>query len=195
MKSPGAATLLFLLPTAIASAAGNDAARIDYFEQHVRPLLVRHCYECHSIESGNRNGGLFLDSRAGWEIGGETGPAIVPGVPEGSLVIRAVRYEDPGLKMPPGGQLPKDAIARLEHWVQMGASDPRNNEPAVTDRTGPDPSDPIAGRSHWAFRPLAQPAVPQVDDEQWPLNSIDRFVLAKLESEDLAPATDADRRH
>jgi len=169
-------------------------AGVEYFEKHVRPLLVKHCYECHSRESGNRNGGLWLDSRAGWEVGGETGPAIIPGDVDSSLLVRAIRYAEQNLKMPPGGRLPKEVVARLEQWVELGAPDPRNSATGAAEDAGTDPSHPIAGRTHWAFRPLAGAATPDVTNDSWPQRSLDRFVLTRLHAEGLAPAPDADRR-
>src|SRR4029077_4745194 len=132
-------------------------------------------------------GGLHLDSRDGWMKGGDSGPAIVPGAPDDSLLIEAIRYQS--LEMPPRGKIPESEIAVLERWVRMGAPDPR---------TGPAPRRPArpdldAGRSHWAFRPIAEPPVPCVKDTAWPRSDVDRFILAKLESEGLAPVADADK--
>ncbi|MCA9265850.1 MAG: hypothetical protein KDA60_18435, partial [Planctomycetales bacterium] len=100
------------------------AESVQYFEQHIRPLLVEHCYGCHS-STGEQEGGLLLDRRDGWVKGGDSGPAIVPGDPESSLLIRAVRWADPNLQMPPDQSLPREAVVKLEHWVRQGAPDPR----------------------------------------------------------------------
>ena len=166
-----------------------------YFETHVRPLLVEHCYKCHSSRSQKREGGLLLDSMAGWSVGGGKGPAIVPGDVDASLLISAVRYTDPDLQMPPDNALPNDVVAVLERWVAMGAPDPRDHESAEEIQRG-NPSDPIAGRDHWAFRPLAVPSQdgPAVKAIDWPRSPIDSFVLAELEAANLSPAEDADRR-
>ena len=166
----------------------DDKAKIDYFEKHIRPLLIRNCYECHSNKSGNRNSGLVLDSRPGWELGGDRGPAVVPGDLETSLLLQAVRYNEPELKMPPGGRLTDEEIARLEHWVMLGAPDPRLDATPATDNRSGEPSDPEAGRNHWAFRTLAQADWPTVANRDWSLQPLDRFVLARLESENLQPA-------
>ena len=166
---------------------------VAYFETHIRPLLAQRCYSCHSARVQKREGGLLLDSRAGWTNGGDNGVAIVPGDADSSLLIRAVRYADSDLQMPPDKQLSPDEVARLEHWVQSGAPDPRDDSPdewaAATN-----PSDPIAGRKHWAFQPLVDHQTPTVNATDWPRASIDAFVLSQLETEALRPATDADRR-
>lgn len=111
------------------SLAADDRAGIAFFEANIRPLLVERCYECHSSEQGQSKGGLTLDTRAGWATGGDSGAAIVPGKVEESLLIRAVRYNDADLAMPPkkkGGKLPAADIAKLEQWVAMGAPDPNS---------------------------------------------------------------------
>lgn len=109
------AAILLSVPAAALADAGTE-----HFESKVRPLLVKHCYECHSAEK--TKGGLALDTKAGWKKGGDSGPAIVPGRPEESLLIKAVRYEDKELAMPPqkkGGKLPDSDIAALAEWVKM----------------------------------------------------------------------------
>ena len=168
---------------------------VAYFETHVRPVLVEHCYKCHSSRSLKREGGLLLDSMAGWSVGGDKGPAIIPGDVDASLLISAVRYTNPDLQMPPDKALPKEAVAALERWVAIGAPDPRDEVLAADVQRG-NPSDPIAGRDHWAFRPLAAesqdgPAVKAMD---WPRSPIDSFVLAQLETANLTPTEDSDRR-
>ena len=181
---------------AVASEAATSSItenQLEYFEKHIRPLLVEHCYQCHSGESGERQGGLLLDSRAGWQAGGESGPPIVPGDVESSLLIRAVRYDDGDLQMPPDGALDAGQIARLERWVQMGAPDPREASGVAISQVIK-PSDPVSGREHWAFAPLRRTSPPTVGAQHWPRSPIDSFVQSKLESEGLAPREDADRR-
>lgn len=182
---------------ALASAARADEGAttegIAYFEQHIRPLLAEHCYSCHSSRDKKREGGLLLDSRAGWATGGDQGPAVMPGDLDASLLIRAVRYNDPDLQMPPDRPLPREAVVRLEGWVKMGAPDPRDGFAQENERPG-HPSDPIAGREHWAFRPLGNPRPPAVGASTWPRSPIDAFILEKLETVHLQPAPDADRR-
>jgi hypothetical protein len=162
--------------------------QIQFFEQKVRPLLIAKCYECHS--SGKKiEGGLRLDTRAGWTKGGDRGPAVARGKVEESLLIRAVRYKDADLQMPPSGRLSDREIAILEEWVRRGAPDPRDDAaPAAGSGV-----DLRAARNHWAFQPLKATAAPRVSDTQWPLQEVDRFVLAALERNNLRPSTDADR--
>lgn len=170
--------------------APNSPEGIRFFEQHVRPLLVAHCQECHA---GNRQrGGLRLDSRQAVLDGGDSGPAVVPGDPGGSLLIEAVRRT--GFEMPPDETLKEEQIATLAQWVSLGA--PWPDEPA-----------PVAGpqlrrgdlraedREHWAFRPIAAPPLPELSESarQWAHNEIDAFVAAAQEREGLTPAPEADR--
>jgi hypothetical protein len=171
----------------VKNAAELSPCEEQFFEKQVRPLLIKHCYQCHSSEAKIIKGGLRLDSRGGWMKGGDTGPAIVPGAPDKSLLIEAIRYQS--LEMPPKGKLPDAEIVVLEKWVRMGAPDPRT-DPASTR---PVPPDFGAGRSHWSFRPLAEPRVPRVQNNAWPRSDVDRFILAKLESKGLSPVTDADK--
>jgi len=175
------------------SAHSAPAGGVEYFEKHIRPLLAKHCYSCHSSRAGKREGGLALDTRSGWNVGGDSGSAVVPENADASLLIQAVRYKDPDRQMPPDRALPQEAIALLERWVQMGAPDPRDH---VTEEVTPseDPSDPIAGREHWAFQPLSQEALPAVKATDWLQSTIDTFVMSKLEQANLRPTCDADRR-
>jgi mono/diheme cytochrome c family protein len=112
------------------SATEELAKGFAFFENEVRPILVSSCLECHSEEAGKRKGGLWLDRKAGWALGGDGGPALVPGDPDGSLLIRSIRYSDEDLQMPPKTRLAPEQIATLEKWVAMGAPDPRNDEMA-----------------------------------------------------------------
>ncbi len=168
-----------------------SAADVEFFEKHIRPLLVQHCYECHSAEAGDVGGNLLLDRKAGWEEGGDLGPAIVPGDVEKSLLLRAVRYNECDLQMPPSGKLPDEDIKRLEEWVRRGAPDPRSETKPTRKPTTIDIEE---GRKHWAFQPLADPPLPEVKDTSWPQSPIDFFILAALEAKGLRPAPPADRR-
>lgn len=182
----GILTVLATVSMAHAGGESNEAG-IAYFEKHVRPLLALRCYECHSERSGVAEGGLLLDEPSQWMRGGHSGPAIVPGDPDASPLIRAVRYEDPDLQMPPSQTLPEEEVAKLEQWVRIGAPAPKQSEKVLPE----DPADPSAGKSHWAYQPLLRPTPPDVQNEQWPRSPVDRFVLARLENEELAPARDA----
>ena len=170
-----------------APLANDNAGGVKYFNEQVLPLLQKNCFQCHSHAAGKASGGLVLDSRSGWSKGGDSGPAVVAGKPNDSLLIQAVRYGD--LEMPPSGKLPADAIAKLEHWVVQGAIDPRTAESVQAAST----VDREAGRRHWAFQPLGKLAPPTVKNTAWPTDDVDRFLLARLEAGGLQPAADADR--
>lgn len=164
-----------------------------FFEAKVRPVLIEHCYECHSADAKKIKGGLVLDSRAGVIRGGDNGPVIVPGQPEASLLVQAIRHGDSELAMPPRKKLPAPAIADLESWVRMGAPDPRTNA-TVAVATVRSAIDWNQARSWWSFRPLIASPTPAVRQGTWPANDLDRFILSRLEKEGLSPAADTDRR-
>ncbi|MBS0263593.1 MAG: PSD1 domain-containing protein, partial [Planctomycetes bacterium] len=157
-----------------------SAKDLEFFEREIVPLLQRHCYECHSHRTGKAKGGLVLDSRAGWEAGGLSGTAVIPGKPAESLLISAVRYD--GLEMPPRGKLPDREIALLEKWVSLGAPDRREVTVAKTD-----------SRQLWAWQPLQKPAVPAPRQADWPHETLDHFIVSRLEQQGLSPAPQADR--
>jgi len=180
-------TALLFAPLALLAAGDDDL----FFESKVRPVLIKRCYDCHSTEKKTK-GGLALDTRAGWQHGGDNGPAIVPGDLTKSLVIKAVRYLDKDFAMPPKSRLPADEVAILEEWVKRGAPDPRTDDAAKAAK--PKRSiDLEAGRKFWAFQPVANPTAPAVKDSVWPKDTVDRFLLAKIEAKGLKPAGDADR--
>jgi hypothetical protein len=175
--------LLYLVPT----ARGQEG--VDYFERKIRPALAEHCYSCHSAELKKFKGGLTLDTKAGWMEGGDNGPVIVPGDPEKSSLIKAIRYTDPELRMPKKYKLPADVVADFEKWVKMGAPDPRDGKVKVAHKY-PTVEE---GRKFWAFQPPRLVEPPKVKDTSWARNDIDRFILAKLEARNLRPSRDADR--
>ena len=180
-------TALLLAPLSLLAAGDDDL----FFESKVRPVLIKRCYDCHSTEKKTK-GGLALDTRAGWQHGGDNGPAIIPGDLTKSLVIKAVRYLDKDFAMPPKSRLPADEVAILEEWVKRGAPDPRTDDAAKAAK--PKRSiDLEAGRKFWAFQPVANPTAPAVKDSFWPKDPVDRFLLAKIEAKGLKPASDADR--
>jgi hypothetical protein len=161
----------------------SASAQTDTFEQHIRPLLAANCYPCHSARAAKPMGGLMLDTRAGMLKGGASGaPAVVPGKPEESLIVTAVRGTG-NLKMPPGKKLDPSEIQALVDWIKIGAPDPR------TEVTAPAaaPYDWEKARQHWSFRPVQDPAPPQVSPGEWNRTPIDRFIKAKLDSEKLTP--------
>ncbi|OAI51363.1 hypothetical protein AYO44_00715 [Planctomycetaceae bacterium SCGC AG-212-F19] len=166
-----------------------DAEAIKFFEMRIRPLLVNHCYGCHSAEAKKVKGELLLDSRPGWMKGGSSGAVLVPGKPDASLLIKAVRYDDSDMKMPPKAKLSAAEIADLESWVKMGAPDPR------TQTAKPLPGvDLVKGREFWSFQPVGKREPPTVKDAAWMANPVDRFVHAKREQHGLRTVGLADRR-
>jgi hypothetical protein len=178
-----------------AASPEPDHAGVEFFEKKIRPIFVEHCYQCHSKDAEKVKGGLLLDTRDGLLKGGDTSPAIVAGAPDKSLLIKAVRYTDEDLAMPPrkkGGRLSDEQIADLEAWVKMGAPDPRTSTAAVAQ--GPPLSDPEKVRTHWAFKPIRHPVPPAVNNKRWVQNAIDAFVLAKLEENSMTPSRQADKR-
>jgi Protein of unknown function (DUF1553)/Protein of unknown function (DUF1549)/Planctomycete cytochrome C len=191
-KTPvvGLALMLAGLPVAtVESRAGDDPAAVEFFESKVRPLLVNRCQSCHG--GGKAKGGLRLESRASALTGGDTGPAIVPGKPDESLMVEAIKYGD-DIKMPPKSKLPPDEIAVITRWVEQGAP-----WPVARDSNGAGQAKPFNLREragHWSLQPVKDPAPPKVKDPSWPINPIDQFLLAKLEAKGLKPAGAADKR-
>ncbi len=167
-------------------AAELTRAQSDFFENKVRPVLVNSCYKCHSTQSEKLKGGLLLDTREGLLKGGETGPALVPGNPEKSLLITAVRYADENLQMPPKEKLSEQQIADLATWIRMGAPDPRLATDAQKNWKNP-------GEKHWAWQPVKKPAVPVVKDHGWSQTPIDNFIVAKLDEKGMKPNPIADK--
>jgi hypothetical protein len=169
------------------SAAEPTTAQLQFFENKIRPVLSQNCYKCHSLNSEKVKGGLLLDSREAMLRGGDTGPAVVPGNLETSLLLKAVRYTDAGLQMPPKKPLSDEQIADLETWVKMGAPDPRGATAA--QQTWVDPN-----KKHWAWQPLTKPAVPEVKNSAWGKTPVDNFIVAKLEEKNFTPNPIADKR-
>lgn len=163
-----------------------EDSRLAFFESQIRPLLAENCYECHASDT-KRKGGLLLDSKAGWMTGGDSGPALVPGDPANSLLLRAVSYEEPDLQMPPKKRLAPKQIEDLHRWIGDGAYDPRETPAGVTMKK-PDSIDIDARKAaHWAWQPVTNPALPEIGDASWPRQSVDHFVLAKLDAAGLSP--------
>ncbi len=154
-----------------------------FFEAKIRPVLAEKCWSCHG--DAKQTSDLRLDSRASALEGGVEGPAVVPGKPEESLLITAVRRRE-HLKMPPKEALPDEAVRDLEEWVRRGAPWPAGS--VAADSRGE------AARQHWAFQPVRRPDVPKVDDPSCVASPVDAFLLARLEREGLAFSPPADRR-
>ena len=179
-----------------------DAATEEFFEAKVRPVLAARCLQCHGTEKPK--GGLRLDARDSMLKGGESGPVVVPGKPEESPLIEAIRYEG-DVQMPPKGKLKAEEIAVLTDWVKRGAPWPSPRPDlaprAVATALKPEHAEGSPAtfvvtekaRSFWSLRPIGDPALPPVRDQAWPESPIDRFVLAKLEANGLAPSPPADK--
>ncbi|MEY5013794.1 MAG: hypothetical protein RIS92_152 [Verrucomicrobiota bacterium] len=185
--------LLLLFCSSLAAHAAEaplSPEQITFFEQRIRPALSEHCEQCHSVaaqKNGKLKGSLFLDTKAGVLKGGDTGPALIPGKPEESLLVKAVRWGDSDTAMPPKKKLPDQAIEDFIKWVAMGAPDPRTGSAGQAKRE----INIEEGRRHWAFQPLSNPKAPPVKNTAWPKNDIDRFLLAKQEERQIKPSPQA----
>ena len=190
-------TLVLIAATRGVAAQESSSETDEFFEKKVRPLLVERCYKCHS--GTEVKGSLRLDSAESLSRGSESGPVVVAGEPDESLLIQAVRHQN-GLKMPPDGRLEEKQIADLAAWIRAGARWPGATATVGTGSTAAS-SIPIAARatfspeekSYWAYQPVRDTAPPAVKNEAWIESPIDRFVLAKLDELGLAPAPPADK--
>ena len=153
-----------------------------FFENKIRPVLVNHCYKCHSFKLGKTKGGLALDTREGIRQGGESGHAVVPGDIEGSLIIGAMKHDS--FEMPPNKQLPDSVVKNFEAWIKMGAPDPRDGKSQVLEKSEVDFDE---GRNFWAFQKPRKVKLPVVNDNVWSRSDIDRFVKKRLDQAGLAP--------
>lgn len=175
---------------------------LQFFEEKIRPVLVEKCYSCHSttaLQANKLKGGLRVDSRAALLSGGETGPAIMPGNPEASLLLKALQYDS--VQMPPDGKLSEQVIADFRRWIQSGCADPRRDDGPATVRKSIDLE---AGRQHWAYRPLAKPVIPIIAGEEASYdkrsavqsglsNVVDVFIAFRLQEQQLESAGSADK--
>ena len=190
----GRAIFLLLICWMTSSEARSETpsfspSQLEFFEKKVRPLLSQHCYECHSNGAEKLQADLMVDSRSALLAGGDSGEAIVPGDPDSSLLIEALRWES--YEMPPKGKLPDDEVAIFEKWIRLGAPWPAGEEPAErNDR----PVFDLEQRAidHWVWQPIQDPAAPEVKRSEWPRATLDKFILARLEASGLQPAGDAD---
>lgn len=184
MKSlPGLIILLtFTLPLRSQTITPEDSA---FFEQKVRPLLVEHCHSCHSVEAKKSKGGLKLDSAESISKGGDSGPALIPGKPDQSLLIKAVQYRNnETLLMPPKGKLQAREIAVLEEWVKRGGYYPASTQKAEAKKF----KSIEEGKKFWSFLPLEKKPTPKVKQQDWPLTRIDSFLLSEQEKQGLKPS-------
>lgn len=179
-----------LFAPSLVSAQAADPQGVEFFEQKIRPVLVQHCYACHSEEAlANKKlkAALFLDSEEGSLKGGDSGPAFVKGKSAESLLIDALKYND--LKMPPAGKLPDETIADFAKWIDMGAPDPRKGKAGSAKRV----IDVAEGRKFWSFQPLTDVVVPVAKTPGWARTPIDQFILAKQDERGLKLAAMAPR--
>jgi hypothetical protein len=182
----------FLNGMAVAADEQPTPEAIAFFETKIRPVLVEHCYKCHSaaaLEANNLQSELVLDTREGIRKGGESGPAIVPGDVKASTLISAIRHES--FAMPPKSRLPKSVIDDFVKWVESGAADPRDGKKVEIVRKDVDVA---AGKKFWSFQPLAEAVPPEVKNAAWAKNEVDRFILARQEAAGIAANTMAARR-
>lgn len=185
-----------LIWTVAMGAAGLPAKASDFelFESRIRPLLVDRCYSCHN-SAGTADGGLALDSREGLLAGGDSGPAIVPGDPAGSLLLSVLRHEVDGIKMPKdSGKLDDATLADVTAWIAAGAADPRDVPPTADELAQATSWDTIMARRRqwWSFQPLADGVPPDVPNNTWSEHPVDRHILAGLREKGLEPAADAE---
>lgn len=187
---PIACLSLVIWPLLVQAVIGQapSAEDLTFFEQKVRPLLIEKCLKCHSRDSDEPNGGLWLDSRDRVLAGGDNGPAVVAGRPADSLLIRAIHYSDPDIEMPPDGKLSPREIAILESWVLRGVPYPDADAAA---RPAPKKIELAEGKKHWAFQPLRAIALPPLRDEAWPQTRTDWFIRAEQGKLGLSPSPDA----
>lgn len=184
-------SLIVALAALQATAYAADAD-IEHFEARIRPVLVAHCYECHSSQAKKLGGNLLLDSRDALRKGGDSGEVIVPGKPDESLLVSAVRYSADSVHMPPQGKLPPEVIADFEEWVRRGAPDPRDGAPLPAASGESWQQTLEARRVWWSMQPVRRPDIPSVQNGLWSAHPVDRFLLAALESQGLAPVAAAD---
>jgi hypothetical protein len=193
---------LILTRSFVCVASGGESAQkpaaltregVEFFERHIRPVLVERCYECHSTQARKVKGKLLLDSASGIAKGGASGPVLVPGDVEKSRLIQAIRWTEADFAMPPKGKLSPQQIERFEQWVKMGAPDPRTESASGSPKKAATP-DLDAGRKWWAFRPATPTAAPVVKQAAWARKNIDFFVLHELEAKQLSPSPRADPR-
>ena len=180
---------------AVADAhAGIPPDQLSFFEKNIRPVLVEHCYKCHSAESEKIKGGFTLDTKQSTLLGGESGhPGVTPGSLSESSLYEAITWANEDMQMPPKNKLPDDVIANFRKWIEMGAPDPRDQTvPHVAGGKREISMD--EGRKHWAFQKPKTSVVPDLKDETWARSTIDQWIQAGFEKAGLQPTPDADRR-
>ncbi|HQX53008.1 MAG TPA: PSD1 and planctomycete cytochrome C domain-containing protein [Planctomycetaceae bacterium] len=194
MKRNWSSSIIIILTLCLTTVAGADenypeptAEGIKFFEAKIRPVLVDQCYRCHSSDGQAVRGGLSVANRTALLVGGESGPAVVPGDLEQSLLWNAINYRD--FSMPPKTKLPVETIADFRTWIEMGAPDPRVPTGVVLNSRVTE-EDIQTGKEFWAFKPPVAPTIPQ--GSAWATTKIDRLVEQQFVAHELTPATDAD---
>lgn len=182
--------VVICLTARLAAAADPGPEALEFFEKRIRPVLSEQCYKCHSSTSEKLKGGLMLDSREALLKGGDTGPSVVPGNLEKSLLVSAIRWSDPDLQMPPKHKLEPAQEADLEAWVKAGAAWPQETAKSPLKKV----FDLNRRRSeHWCWQPFSDSPLPAVADAAWARRPLDRFILAGLERAGLAPNPEAEK--
>jgi hypothetical protein len=186
--------VLYLSLTLFTASPAEQPPDFTFFESKIRPVLVARCYSCHSSKLPSPKGEFTLDTRDGLRQGGARGAAIIPGKPESSLLLQALRYADADLQMPPSGKLPDAVLADFEQWITNGSPDPRTG-PTASAAGGSLKGMSVAdGRKWWAFQPFKAGDPPRTHDSSWASRAVDSFILARLEQHGLAPSPAADPR-
>ena len=163
------------------------------FEKKIRPIFIENCYECHSAKSKSLKAGLLLDRKAGWERGGKNGAVIIPGEPNKSILMNALRYNNHDLQMPPSGKLNRTIIADFQKWIMEGAHDPRDSTLEEVFAVGGLKAKSLEeGRKFWAFKPIKLSPLPVVQKDGWVKDDIDAFILKRIEEKGLEPSQKAD---
>lgn len=186
---------MLLMAADVSESAHSNIApdQLQFFEKNIRPVLVEHCYKCHSSESDKVKGGLTLDTKQATLLGGESGhPGVTPGSIAQSSVYEAMTWKNDDMQMPPKQKLPDDVIANFKKWIEMGAPDPRETKVANANG-GKRVIDMDEGRKHWSFQKPVKQTPPEVKTEGWTRTDIDKFILAGIEKAGLHPVRDADR--
>ena len=185
--------LLFFSVNNVFSAPITSEQR-QFFESEVRPILAENCYSCHSTKAKKIKGGLFLDHGSSIFSGGDSGPAVIPGDLDQSLIIEAVRYEDPDSAMPPKKKLADNEIKALEKWVTMGAPWPVEPIPEIANKSIEPKEFNLEERKseHWCWQPVKKSPLPKVVNASWSSDPIDIHILSKLEEKNLKPSPTGD---
>ena len=193
LKYPSYYAFLVILNVPLSiSASDLHPKSLEYFESKIRPLLAEKCYKCHSVDSNRIKGGFLIDSKPGLLKGGESGPAIIPGDARNSRLIQMVERHPDFEAMPPKSKLSQSEIASLITWIDRGAPDPRLEETVAANSQSDFNLE--ERKQWWSLQPVKKPPIPQIENQSWPTNEYDHFLLAKLEEKGWAPAAPAERR-